>query len=81
MIDATHCSTPARRLRRGLPALAAPLLAGILFLAPARPVGAQAQVNDVAPDFTFTNLLPGPTTVTLSDYRGSVVVLTTFAYW
>lgn len=73
-------ASAGRRARAALSGVLAFLAAGWL-LAAAAPAHAQAQVNDPAPDFTFTNLLPGPATVTLSEFRGSVVVLTAFAYW
>ena len=44
-------------------------------------VRANGEVGTVAPDFTITNLLAGPTSVTLSQYAGSVVVLAFFAEW
>jgi hypothetical protein len=77
----TRHSPPRTRSTSGGLALGLLALLGGFELIAAPAVRAQAQVNDVAPDFTFTNLLPGPATVTLSDYRGSVVVLSAFAYW
>lgn len=42
---------------------------------------AQADAGQPAPDFTITNVLGTPATATLSDHRGSVVVIAFFAYW
>lgn len=64
---------------RSLTLLAA-VLAVMTILAP-RPARAAGEVGTVAPDFTFTNLLAGPTTVSLSQYAGSVVVIAFVAYW
>lgn len=53
-------------------------LALSLFSGTARAAG---EVGSMAPNFTMTNLLAGPSTVTLSDYAGSVVCVAFFAEW
>jgi len=53
-------------------------LASALSFGTARAAG---EVGSVAPNFTVTNLLAGPTTVTLSDYADSVVCISFFAEW
>jgi hypothetical protein len=43
---------------------------------------ASGNVGDFAPDFQLENVLDGaPDIFTLSDHRGSVVVIAFFAYW
>ena len=57
------------------------LLAVALMAGTACAAHAQADPGDPAPDFTITNVLGTPATATLSDHRGSVVVIAFFAYW
>jgi hypothetical protein len=56
-------------------------LAGVLSVSGPRTATANGEVGTVAPDFTLNNVLSGPTTVTLSQYAGSVVVIAFFAEW
>ena len=55
--------------------------ATLLLLMTSRPAQAAGEVGTVAPDFTINNLLAGPTSVTLSQYAGSVVCIAFFAEW
>jgi hypothetical protein len=46
------------------------------------PAAATGNVGDVAPDFQLENVLDAaPDNFVMSDYRGSVIVISFFAYW
>ena len=77
-------------MRFSLPFRAVPSIARILafvalvsaLVASPPPVArAGGEVGSVAPNFTLNNVLAGPTTVTLGQYAGSVVVIAFFAEW
>ena len=70
---------------RAAPSIPRPLAFVMLVCAllafPPPAARAGGEVGSVAPNFTLNNVLPGPTTVTLGQYAGSVVVIAFFAEW
>lgn len=46
-----------------------------------RAARAAGEVGSVAANFTIANVIAGPSTVTLSEYAGSVVCIAFFAEW
>jgi len=78
MIRFPGLSRPIAPMARAV-AFTALVCALAAFPPPAARAG--GEVGSVAPNFTLNNVLAGPTTVTLSQYAGSVVVIAFFAEW